>query len=331
MCRKVRGVASVRAQMTVHGTGESRLRRLGFTLIELLVVISIIALLVSVLVPALGAAREEGRTVKCGATLEQIGLALSICQNEYNGFYPMWDDGALNTNQRQIMGTWIDVLKQRYIYGVDGGYCPSDNRPDFLNAQRGGAWNFRYPPPATMQGSIGGADYSYAISIALASGAHMSEDVYEFPDGRTTPTKQLMQQGVSNRVLAGDGFWCWLHNLSGHAIVFNQFSYLNWYSGTAGYRHGLSRSVRPTANFLKQDLHVEKAAYDLARCERGIDTGLHYVTHGGEPLDQYPALGTDGASSPAKGFPKELDPIDISRSSKWLSEIRSRKGFDLRG
>ncbi len=164
------------------------LRPFAFTLIELLVVISIIALLVSVLVPALGGAREEGRTVKCGATLEHIGLAMSICQNEHNGFYPMWDDGAINGNQRNIMGTWIDVLKQRHIYGIEGGYCPADNRPDFLNAQRGGSWNFRYPPPATSQGSIGGADYSYAVSIALASGSHMSQDAYEMADGRTIPT-----------------------------------------------------------------------------------------------------------------------------------------------
>jgi len=313
------------------GPAACRVRRFAFTLIELLVVISIIAVLVSVLVPALGAAREEGRTVKCGATLEQIGLALSICQNEYNGFYPMWDDGAANGNQKHILGTWIDVLKQRYIYSMDGGYCPADNHPDFLNAQRGASWNFRYPPPATGQGSIGGADYSYAISIALASGAHMSEDIYECADGRTVPTKQLMQQGASSRVLASDGFWCWLHNLSGHAIVFNQFSYLNWYSGTAGYRHGLSRTLRPAANFLKQDLHVEKVMYDLSRYERGIDTTLHYVTYGGEPLDEYPALGTNNGSAPAKGFPSEIDPVNISTSSQWLSEIRIRKGFDLPG
>jgi prepilin-type N-terminal cleavage/methylation domain-containing protein len=299
----------------------------GFTLIELLVVIAIIALLISILVPALSLAREQGKTVKCGAGLEQIGVALSICQTEYNNFYPMWDDGAAHAGQKKILGTWLDVLKQRYAYGMDGGYCPSDNRPDFLNAQRGAAWDFRYPPPATMQGRVGGADYSYAISVPLASGAHMSDNTFAHDDV-TEATRALFQRGVSNRVLAGDAFWSWLHNLSGAAIVTNDFSTPNWYSNTAGYRHGLSMTFRPGANFLKQDLHVEEAKFNLSRYASGLDTGLHFITYPGEPLDIYPALGTDGDSAPAEGFPKEIDPVDISTKAQWLSEIRLRKGFD---
>ena len=47
----------------------------GFTLIELLVVISIIALLVSILMPALGRAREQTRAVVCLSNLKQAALA----------------------------------------------------------------------------------------------------------------------------------------------------------------------------------------------------------------------------------------------------------------
>lgn len=52
--------------------------RRGFTLIELLVVISIIALLLSIVMPAMTKVREQGRTVVCANTLKQIGLAANV-------------------------------------------------------------------------------------------------------------------------------------------------------------------------------------------------------------------------------------------------------------
>ena len=60
----------------------------GFTLIELLVVISIIALLVSILLPALGAARAAGRGVQCLANFRQIGVALNLYAQDNNNYLP---------------------------------------------------------------------------------------------------------------------------------------------------------------------------------------------------------------------------------------------------
>ena len=65
------------------------MKRKGFTLIELLVVISIIALLMSILMPALARVRELASRVVCGTNLSGIGKAMGIyANNNESGRFP---------------------------------------------------------------------------------------------------------------------------------------------------------------------------------------------------------------------------------------------------
>ena len=64
-----------------------RVKSYAFTLIELLVVIAIIAILASILMPALSQARERGRSATCISNQKQLGLASMQYQEDFNGWY----------------------------------------------------------------------------------------------------------------------------------------------------------------------------------------------------------------------------------------------------
>lgn len=70
----------------------------GFTLVELLVVISVVGILLSLLLPAVQAAREASRRLQCANNLKQIGLALHSFENSFGKFPPGYASNSLSSS-----------------------------------------------------------------------------------------------------------------------------------------------------------------------------------------------------------------------------------------
>jgi prepilin-type N-terminal cleavage/methylation domain-containing protein len=81
----------------------------AFTLVELLVVISIIAVLIGLLLPAVNAARESGRRTKCTNNLYQMGVATQRV-NDASGGLPGWRNKLVTSNNAVIYPSWPVML-----------------------------------------------------------------------------------------------------------------------------------------------------------------------------------------------------------------------------
>ena len=98
----------------------------NFTLIELLVVIAIIAILASMLLPALQQAREKGREAVCMSQLKQLGTGLYMYVDEWDGALPQW---VIPKDPPQTW--WSGTISPYMGYAVDDLFgaeympCPS--------------------------------------------------------------------------------------------------------------------------------------------------------------------------------------------------------------
>jgi len=110
------------------GTHHQAAYATAFTLIELLVVISIISLLISILLPSLGRARDQAKGVHCLARLKEFGNALASYENISGGVLPAarWFpapseleapdvSGVIRTDEKPIEYGWSEILFS-YVY-----------------------------------------------------------------------------------------------------------------------------------------------------------------------------------------------------------------------
>src|SRR5947209_4156936 len=79
------------------------MRRRAFTLIELLVVIAIVEILAAFLLPVFARVREKARQASCASNLKQIGLAMMLYTQDYDGVLPLY------------VNNWSTVIVQPYL------------------------------------------------------------------------------------------------------------------------------------------------------------------------------------------------------------------------
>jgi type II secretory pathway pseudopilin PulG len=95
----------------------------AFSLVELLVVIAIIVLVVSLVLPALGRARDQANVVVCRANLRSIVLASLAYASEHDSVLPT--GATLNNPHADLIGMLGSYVDSRETY-----YCPSEARPE---------------------------------------------------------------------------------------------------------------------------------------------------------------------------------------------------------
>jgi prepilin-type N-terminal cleavage/methylation domain-containing protein/prepilin-type processing-associated H-X9-DG protein len=132
-------------------------QRHAFTLIELLVVVSIIALLVSILLPALGRARDQAKAVLCMTRLKQIGTAWVVYAAQNND-YVLPHRQQATASKNWLAPTWFPQVLGPY---TDNSYelwnCPSRDKSYYLDASWRNSYGWyisNYPYNAYIGGRL---------------------------------------------------------------------------------------------------------------------------------------------------------------------------------
>jgi prepilin-type N-terminal cleavage/methylation domain-containing protein/prepilin-type processing-associated H-X9-DG protein len=238
----------------------------SFTLIEMLVVVAIISLLISIMMPSLGRARDHAKSVHCLARLKEFGNALASYENLSHDLLPPaeWepdeDDSTLKYGWCEVL--WPFIYREHVFDPFNPILDPIDDQPADFPVQRNidsGRWeNYFLCKASVFQGNNSGHYRVYLPSWSASSYTIQPDGTFgeeTLPDPRDSTTRSAIRPKLP---LIGDANE---HSARGDGIGADDCSYVD--AGEANYagigRNGNRFSDRHMGgtNYLYQDLHAE--------------------------------------------------------------------------